>query len=216
MWSATRLTASTFGLLAGLGGLRHGIGEVQQGNVRPDGLFIESWTSGPIAEHMDGEPGLTIVPNMVATGVLALIASVAVVVWAAWFVQRRHGGLTLTAFSVVMLLVGGGVGPPVVGMLAGWPGHATGTPERAWPARLPASMRRALASSWPLVFALAAANGLFLFVISLALLFWFDVTNADLFLWSFYLSVVLLVAASMGAIARDAAGRSLVVSGEVR
>jgi len=203
-------------VLAGLGGLRHGIGEVQQGNVRPDGLFIESWTTGPIAEHMDGEPGLTIVPNMLATGVLALIASVAVVVWAAWFVQRSRGGLTLTALSVVMLLVGGGVGPPVVGMLAGWPGHAIGTPERAWPARLPASMRRALASSWPMVFALAAANGLFLFLVSLALLFWFDVTNADLFLWSFYLSVLLLLAASMGAIAWDAARRSMLASGEVR
>jgi hypothetical protein len=105
-----------------------------------------------------------------------------------------------------MLLVGGGVGPPVVGMLAGWPGHALGSLGRSWPARLPASMRRALASAWPAVFAVAVANGLFLFVISLVLLYAFDVTNADLFLWSFYLAVVLLVGTSICAIARDAEG----------
>lgn len=48
-FSATRIAASIFGVLAGLGGITHGIGEVIQGNVAPDGTWICSWTQGPIA-----------------------------------------------------------------------------------------------------------------------------------------------------------------------
>ncbi len=59
---ATRLLASTFGVLAGLGGIRHGIGEILQGNVAPGGTVIESWTEGPIATNMGGEHGRRAVP----------------------------------------------------------------------------------------------------------------------------------------------------------
>jgi hypothetical protein len=34
--------ASTFGVLAGLAGIEHGIGETLQGNVAPDGMMIFS------------------------------------------------------------------------------------------------------------------------------------------------------------------------------
>lgn len=61
------MTATLFGALAGVGGLVHGIGEVLQGNVAPEGLIINSWTVGPIATNMGGEPGMTIVPNLQIT-----------------------------------------------------------------------------------------------------------------------------------------------------
>jgi hypothetical protein len=51
---AARGTSTIFGILAGLGGLTHGIGEVLQGNVKPDGLVINYWTQGPIASNMKG------------------------------------------------------------------------------------------------------------------------------------------------------------------
>ena len=56
-FSAARIVASVFGMLAGLGGITHGIGEVLQGNVAPSGIWIYSWTQGPIATNMGGEPG---------------------------------------------------------------------------------------------------------------------------------------------------------------
>jgi hypothetical protein len=62
--SALRIVASTFGVLAGVGGLTHGVGEVLQGNVAPDGIFIDSWTQGPIATNMGGDPAMTIVPRI--------------------------------------------------------------------------------------------------------------------------------------------------------
>jgi hypothetical protein len=190
-------------VLAGLGGIRHGIGEVQQGNVRPDGLFVESWTKGPIADHIDGEPGLTLVPNMLATGILALAISAAVVVWAAFFLHRHRGGPILSLLSVAMLLVGGGVGPPVIGIVAGWPASITGPRLEAWRSRLSPPLRRALAAAWPPLFAIAAANGVFLFIVSVVLLFAFDFTNADLLFASFLLAIVSLAAATLCAIAYD-------------
>jgi hypothetical protein len=41
MRNATKVTVSTFGVLAGLGGIRHGIGEVLQGNITPSGIISE-------------------------------------------------------------------------------------------------------------------------------------------------------------------------------
>jgi hypothetical protein len=39
---APRVTISTFGVVGGLAGLEHGIGEVLQGNTTPDALTIQS------------------------------------------------------------------------------------------------------------------------------------------------------------------------------
>ena len=50
--SAARIVASVFGVLAGLGGVTHGIGETLQGNTAPSGIMINSWTEGPIATNM--------------------------------------------------------------------------------------------------------------------------------------------------------------------
>jgi hypothetical protein len=49
MRRATGITASALGLFAGFGGPEHGYFQVQQGHVRPDGLFIASialWLTG--------------------------------------------------------------------------------------------------------------------------------------------------------------------------
>ncbi len=202
-WSAARVTASTFGVLAGLGGIRHGIGEIRQGNVGTDGFSIESWTDGPVAEHFDGEPAFTVVPNMLATGVLAIGVSLLVIVWAGWFVDRRHGGLVLSLLSVAMLLLGGGVGPPVVGALAGWPGSAIGDGLERRRHRWTGPLGDRLAPAWPWTYALATSNGIFLMVVSFVLITNFGLTNADLLLASFGASVILLVATTACAIARD-------------
>ena len=106
---ATRLVAATFVILAGLGGIRHGIGELLQGNVAPDSILIESWTQGPLATSMGGEPGITLIPNLLLTGVLVLIVAIILIVWSAGFVQKRNGGWILFLLSAAMLLVGGGI-----------------------------------------------------------------------------------------------------------
>jgi hypothetical protein len=191
-FSAAKATAVIFGVLAGLGGLTHGIGEVLQGNVKPDGIIINSWTQGPIATNMGGEPAMTIVPNLLATGILTILVSLAVLIWAA-FIRDKNGGRILLLLSIIMLLVGGGFGPPLIGILAGLAGAGIGAPLTWWRKRLSRSIRAWLAALWPWIFGLTVVNGVFLVIGSVILVFFFDLNNPDLFTNSFYFSVVLLI-----------------------
>ena len=187
---AAGIVASVFGVLAGLGGITHGVGETLQGNVAPDGIVIDSWTRGPIATNMDGEPAMTIVPNLVVTGILTIIVSLAVIVWSAMFVQRKNGGRVLIVLSIAMLLVGGGFGPPIIGILAGVAGTGIRSPLTGWRKRLPVNVRHFLAILWPWVFGACAISGVFLVVGSVILVYFFGLNNPDLFSNSFY-SVIL-------------------------
>lgn len=191
--SAASVVASLFGVLAGLGGLTHGVGEVLQGNVAADGIFINSWTEGPIATNMGGEPGITIVPNLLVTGVLTILVSLSTLIWAAFFVKRKNGGRVLIILSTMMLLVGGGVGPPLIGILAGLAGTKINVPLSGWRSHLPGNTQRLLATLWPLSFTVATLSGSFLVVGSLILVFFFGLNNAALFLNTFYFTVLSLL-----------------------
>jgi hypothetical protein len=201
--SAARVVASIFGVLGGLGGLTHGVGETLQGNVRPDGLFIYSWTQGPIATNMGGEPGITIVPNMLVTGILTIIFSLTIIVWSVAFVQRKNGGLIQILLFIALLLVGGGVGPIVIGVLAGVAGLGIDAPYPRWRARLSDGLRRVLAALWPWIFGLALIDTVFLVIGSLILVYGFDFNNADLFVGLFFLSAILLIPTIITGVAHD-------------
>ncbi|HEX6286374.1 MAG TPA: hypothetical protein VFZ80_02735 [Acidimicrobiia bacterium] len=143
--TATRIVVSAFGALAALAGVEHGVGELLQGSVRPPSVVIESWPETAGFEILSGEPAMTLVPNMAVTGVLAIIAALAVGVWAVWFIQRPHGGLILIALSVVLLLLGGGFGPPAVATIVGVAATRIGRERR----RDPGFLGSALARAWP-------------------------------------------------------------------
>ena len=111
-----RVLASALGIFAGLGGASHGPGEILQGNVAPNGVIIKAW---PGLSSLNGEPAMTIAPSFLVTGILAIIFGIIVAVWAGAFVHRRYGGLLLVLLSITMLLVGGGIVPPLLGIVAG-------------------------------------------------------------------------------------------------
>lgn len=71
MQNATKVTVSTFGLLAGLAGIEHGIGEILQGNVAPEGIVIASWPDSEAFRILAGEPAMTIVPIGIILGLTA-------------------------------------------------------------------------------------------------------------------------------------------------
>jgi hypothetical protein len=208
---AARIVASVFGVLAGLGGITHGIGEVLQGNIAPSGIVINSWTQGPLATNMGGEPGMTIVPNLLVTGVLTIIVSLTIIVWSAAFVQRKNGGWVLIVLSIVMLLVGGGFGPPIIGILAGVAGLGINAPFTWWRKHLPVNVRRFLAKLWPWVFGVAAINGAFLVVGSVILVYFFGVNNPDLFSNSFFFVVLSLPLTILTGVAYDIQNGDVVV-----
>ena len=201
--NAARATASTLGVLAGLGGITHGIGEILQGNIAPRGLMIYSWTQGPIATTMGGEPAMTIISNLFVTGVLTVLVSFVVLVWSAAFVQRRNGGWVLILLAVFMLLVGGGFAPPIIGVLAGVAGLGINASYTWWRKHLPANVRRRLAKAWPWVFGVCVIDGVFLVVGSVILVYFFSVNNPDLFVGSFLVAVGAVPLAIFTGIAYD-------------
>jgi len=111
-----KVAASALGIFAGLGGPVHGPGEILQGNVAPSNIVFEAW---PGFTALSGEPAMTIIPNLLVTGILAIIVGVLLSVWSAKFVSRKHSGLVMILLSIVLLLVGGGLIPPLFGIAAG-------------------------------------------------------------------------------------------------
>ena len=108
MLSGVRLVVASFAVLCGVTGVMAGCFEISQGNIETDGFVIT--TIDP--EHtLAGELtyfAVTVIPNMVLTGIASIIVSTIAVIWAIWFVQRMHGPLVLFGLFVAQTLVGGG------------------------------------------------------------------------------------------------------------
>lgn len=106
---ATRIGVSAVGVLCGLAGIEHGVGEILQGNVAASGFVINAWE--PSSPLFGEEPALTLVPNVLVTGVLAVIVSLLVILWSVGFVQKKNGALGLILLAITQFLVGGGIAP---------------------------------------------------------------------------------------------------------
>lgn len=152
MRNATKLFTSTFGAIMALAGLEHGVGEVLQGSVAPAGMMIMSWPTSEFFRSLAGEPAMTIVPNLLVTGILAILSSLILLVWAAFFVQRKNGGLIMILLSVVMLLVGGGIFPPLLGIIVGAIGTKIDAPLPWWRSHLSVGFRHFLGKLWPHIY----------------------------------------------------------------
>ncbi len=153
--SATRTTVSVFGGLVGLAGIEHGVGEVLQGNVAPTGVVIESWPESEFFRTLAGEPAMTVVPNMLASGILSIVVSLAFIVWAIALTHRKLSGKALVLLSIVLLLVGGGFGPPLLGTLVGLVATRVHSSFAWWRAHVNARVRGALTRLWPWLLAIS-------------------------------------------------------------
>jgi hypothetical protein len=115
---ATRVVASTLGALVGLAGIEHGFFEILQGNVKPDGLLVDAIGSAQRFWEYSSEPALTIVPNMLLSGILAIIIGIVVTIWATYYVDRKYGARVLMLLSIILWLVGGGFAPVFMAIFA--------------------------------------------------------------------------------------------------
>ena len=111
-----KVAASALGIFTGLGGASHGPGEMLQGNVAPSNIVFKAW---PSLTALGGEPAMTIIPSLLVTGILTIIVGFLLAVWAAKFISRKCGGLILVFLTILLLLVGGGIVPPLFGIAAG-------------------------------------------------------------------------------------------------
>lgn len=95
------------------------MGEISQGSARPASLLIQSWPDTAAFTVLAGEPALPVLPTFLLNGILTVIVALALSVWSVFFVQRCGGGLVLILLSLVLLLTGGGLGPPLIGLILG-------------------------------------------------------------------------------------------------
>jgi hypothetical protein len=114
--SVINAVASILGVFAGVGGASHGPGEILQGNIAPSGIMIEAW---PALTSLGGEPAITLIPSFIVSGIVTVILGLAVTIWTATRIQSKNGALVLILLSLMMLFVGGGLIPPVFGVVAG-------------------------------------------------------------------------------------------------
>ncbi len=136
-----------------LAGMEHGAGEILQGSVAPNGIMILSWPDAPFFHNLGGEPAMTLLPNLLITGILAVSVSLALLLWSVLFVQRRHGGWGMILLSILLLLVGGGIFPPVLGILVGVVGTRINAPASPAKANQPGRFQRLLVWLWPISYA---------------------------------------------------------------
>jgi hypothetical protein len=145
---AVCITTGFLGGYAGLIAMQHGIFEILQGSHAPPGLLFNAIGPPCQADAVWHAcfPALTLIPNLLVTGVAAVLAGLAIAVWALAFIGRRRGGLGLGALALLALLVGGGFVPVFIGLVAA----AAGSLGRS-PARLPRLAFLAALWPWPLV-----------------------------------------------------------------
>jgi len=147
MRKATRIVASSLGIVAGIAGLEHGYFEILQGKAHPAGLMILSMgpPCAPEAVWNGCEPAMTLLPSFLITGILSVILGLLILVWSAGFVQRKYGGWVLILLSVALLLFGGGIFPPLIGLAGG----AAGTQINKPLTKEPGKYARWAAKLWP-------------------------------------------------------------------
>lgn len=147
-------TCAFLGVYAGLLACQHGIFEIMQGPIEPGGLMIQTIGAPcqPEAVWHACFPAMTLIPNLLISGFAAVAAGLLVIVWAALFLVRRHGGWVLALLSLLLLPVGGGFVPVFIGVVAGVTGgrlDASSKPDGpGW---------RLLARLWPWALLLMAA-----------------------------------------------------------
>lgn len=163
MRNATQVTVSTMGAIMALAGIEHGIGEILQGNQAPNSLMISSWPDSEFFRSLAGEPAITIVPNFLATGILAVFFSLLYLLWATRFMQRKHAGLVMMLLSIAMLVVGGGIFPPVLALLIGALATRINASLTWWRTHFSISLRRFCGKIWPWSFAACLSGWLLLF-----------------------------------------------------
>jgi len=151
MRRASRTAASVLGLFAGGASIEHGIYEILRGNVRPQGLMINSMgpPCQPEAVWHRCEPAMTILPSFLITGILAVAIGAFFILWSLAFVQRKGGGLVLIFSSIPMLLFGGGIFPPLIGIVAGAVGTRINRRAAFSPNHRPGVIVRIISRLWP-------------------------------------------------------------------
>jgi hypothetical protein len=106
---ARSIVIAAFGAMIGLSAINHGIFEILQGNRSSPFPIIEAigpeqrfWAHG-------AEPALTILPNFLFTGILAVSAGLATIWWSIARLHAKGSGPVFALLCLSLFLFGGGI-----------------------------------------------------------------------------------------------------------
>jgi hypothetical protein len=88
-----------------------------------------------------------------------VIIGLLILIWSAGFVQCKHGGAILILLSIALLLFGGGIFPPLIGLVGGAAGTQINKPLTGKPGSL--TQFAAKLWPWPLVIFIVWVMGQF-------------------------------------------------------
>ncbi len=146
-FSAIRWVTTVYGILVGAAGIEHGIFEVLQGNIPTEGIMIDA--IGPAFKFWPGagERALTLIPNYLITGIVAIMIGLLAIIWAIGLVERHYGASVLTILLLTLFLTGGGFAPIFMSLFACLAATRINQPLNWWRSHLPG--KHLLAKTWP-------------------------------------------------------------------
>lgn len=153
--NATRVIATTIGVIFGFGGMNHGFFEFLQGNKPTDGLVIQAIGPGQRFWVLGTEEAFTILPTFLLAGLLSMLVGLAIIIWSLRYLQSKHGTTVFLLLFILLFLVGGGIGQ-VAFFIPAW-AFATrmDKPLTWWRKVLPRKARPFLSRLWPVTLALS-------------------------------------------------------------
>jgi hypothetical protein len=157
MKTASRTSISAFGVIVSIAGIEHGIGEILQGNHAPDGVMIESWPGSPFFRMLAGEPAMTIIPNLLVTGILAIFTTLIFLLLSTAWISKKIAGWMMILAAIAMLLSGAGMSPPILVIILSVATIIMNTPSKSKHPQQPSRFQQLCAKLWPgtLIFSLA-------------------------------------------------------------
>jgi hypothetical protein len=192
---ATKTVASVFGVLVGLAGIQHGIFEILQGNTATNDIMIDAIGPDQRVWEFATETALTIIPNFLITGVLAVFFGLMVTIWAGAFINKRYGVRIFGILSLILWLVGGGFAPIFMSILGFAAATRINNPLKWWHEHLPINLRGFFYRLWPwtiIIYVLVFAIGVEIAIFGYPLLWIFNADITYTIQWTSALIMVML------------------------
>jgi hypothetical protein len=192
---ATKTLASTFGVLIGLAGIQHGIFEILQGNIATNDFMIDAIGPEQRLWEYATETALTIIPNFLITGILAVIFGLLVTICAWLFIEKKYGAWIFELLSLILWLVGGGFAPILMALFGFLAAIKIKSSLSWWRNHLPITLRNFLSKLWPwslIVYVLVFVFGVEIAVFGYPLLWIFNANATYTIQWSLAIIMVIL------------------------
>lgn len=139
---------ATLGVIFGFGGMGHGFFEVLQGNTPTGGFIIDAIGEANRLWAYGNEPAFTVIPNFLISGIATILVSIAVIIWSAGFMNKKHAPSVFLSLFIALFLVGGGIAQVIFFSIMWAFSTRIRKPLNWWKKSIPEGLRRFLSKLW--------------------------------------------------------------------